>query len=54
MLGRTYNGTGKDANVYDIHGQLGTSVWSRRKDSDKEFVCGDLSLVIILIIATIY
>ena len=35
-------------------GQLGTSVWSRRKDSNKEFVCGDLSLVIILIIATIY
>ena len=35
-------------------GQLGTSVWSRRIDRDKEFVCGDLSLVIILIIATIY
>lgn len=34
--------------------QLGTSVWSMRKGIDKEFVCGDIHIIIILIIATIY
>lgn len=44
MLGRSYNGTGKGANVYAIQWATGNLSLEQEKDRDKEFVCGETSL----------
>lgn len=54
MLGRSYNGTGKGANVYAIQWAAGNLSLEQEKRQGQRICLWRPLLVIILIIATIY